>query len=61
MRHIADQPGFEDAILNSDDDYEPYGYVTPLPVSMETSHHSRIRNAAHDRVIEAQLLRHLGG
>ena len=50
----ADQPGYSDSVLESSEDYEPYGYVSPelQPIGEVNAG----RNTAFDRVIEAQLL-----
>jgi hypothetical protein len=50
----VDQPGYSDCVLESSEDYEPYGFVSPelQPVSEINAR----RNTAFDRVIEAQLL-----
>jgi len=51
-----DPAGYDDCVLGSSDDYEPYGYAPPQlqPVTLE----SRSRGPDFDRVIEAQLLAH---
>jgi hypothetical protein len=47
--------GYADSVLESADDYEPYGYAR---LALQPVHHAplRERNTAFDRVIEAQLL-----
>ena len=53
-RPSVDQPGYSDCVLESSEDYEPYGYVSP-ELQPATGLDAR-RNTAFDRVIEAQLL-----
>lgn len=66
MRDYFDSPGYEDCVMNSNDDYEPYGY---LPVEPEDSARTLLQpqlrqaefvtdrhNPVFDRVIEAQIL-----
>jgi hypothetical protein len=58
MREIdyanLDPAGYADCVLDSGDDYEPYGFApTALQLAQMTGAH---RNPAFDRVIEAQLL-----
>jgi hypothetical protein len=50
--------GFEESILYSDDDYEPYGYVSPQlePVSGSAANSS---SCPYEREIEAAVLRRL--
>jgi hypothetical protein len=66
MNDHYETTGYEDCVLNSSDDYEPYGYV-PTEVQARAWSQPRLqlrevtsqqRNAAFDRVIEAQLLAH---
>ena len=56
MSNPFEHPGYEESILYSNDDYEPYGYVAPqlLSVSDAGLHTARLGN--HERVIEAALL-----
>jgi len=53
---ILDPAGYADCVLESTDDFEPYGYAAPelRLVSITPQRH----NPAFDRVIEAQLLAH---
>jgi len=55
MSNTFDHPGYEESISYSNDDYEPYGYVSPrlLPVtdSVFTSAHAR----SHERTVAALL------
>jgi hypothetical protein len=51
--------GFEEAILDSADDYEPYGFVEPglIPVAADESAARQAARAERDRrVIEASLV-----
>ena len=50
----TDHAGYIDCVLESGDDYEPYGYAA-LELSAGGTVTQR-RNTAFDRVIEAQLL-----
>ena len=56
MHDQYDQAGFEDSILYSDDDYEPYGYdarqLMPIGAAIGVGKSPVVR----DRVIEAELL-----
>jgi hypothetical protein len=53
-RPAVDQPGYSDCVLESNDDYEPYGYAS---LELQPVHDLNARrNTAFDRVIEAQLL-----
>lgn len=62
MRHPYDRAGFDDAILCSDDDYEPYGFAAPrLAVHDRLVPWGHQRTSHRDRVIEARVLRQLGG
>ncbi len=61
MRHSNDPTGFFDAILSSDDDFEPYGFAAPRLAT----HDPGLGRAQHwsndwDRVIELGVLRQLG-
>ena len=65
MNDHYETAGYEDCVLNSSDDYEPYGYV-PTEVQAPFWQQPQLqlqevspqqRNATFDRVIEAQLLR----
>jgi hypothetical protein len=58
MRDIADQYGFEESVLNSYDDYEPYGYDAPRLAHAEAIPSAQCTRSARDRVIEAELLSH---
>lgn len=62
MREIdyanLDPAGYANCVLDSGDDYEPYGFApTGLQLAEVTRTH---RNPAFDRVIEAQLLAQSG-
>lgn len=58
MRNAFDREGFEESILYSDDDYEPYGYVsTQLALHTEAATSSRF--GPYEREIEAAVLRQL--
>ena len=50
------QAGFEDSVLNSKDDYEPYGYAEPGLIPVSTGKHTASRQSVYDRVIEAEIL-----
>jgi hypothetical protein len=56
MSDLFDQTGFEDSILNSNDDYEPYGYVAPQLMPAGAGMVTERRNPIHHRIIEAELL-----
>ena len=58
MYDTFDQAGFEDSVLNSQDDFEPYGYAAPqlLPVAAAVQQGNSWRRLAHERVIEAEIL-----
>jgi hypothetical protein len=66
MNEHYEAAAYEDCVLNSSDDYEPYGYLPgedqawaqPLPQLQALDLVAQQRNAAFDRVIEAQLLAH---
>ncbi len=51
-----DPAGYADCILDSADDYEPYGYAGPE--LQLTSIAPQASSPTFDRVIEAQLLAH---
>ncbi len=67
MSDYYDSPGYEDCVMKSNDDYEPYGY---LPAEQQEQgaqamrqpqlRHAEFtlerRNPAFDRIIEAQIL-----
>ncbi|MGB5737295.1 MAG: hypothetical protein WBM40_22950 [Thiohalocapsa sp.] len=64
MKDHYESAGYENCVLNSNDDYEPYGYV-PTETQDRVWQQPRLqlretplqqRNPAFDRVIEAQLL-----
>jgi hypothetical protein len=49
-----DPAGYANCVLDSGDDYEPYGFA---PTELQLAQVTRAdRNPAFDRVIEAQLL-----
>ena len=78
MSDYTNSHGYEDCVMNSSDDYEPYGYLSPQ--HQQGAHQQQgyreqalpqlqlhqpafapefapdQRNAAFDRVIEAQIL-----
>jgi len=69
MSDYYDSPGYEDCVMNSSDDYEPYGYLPAkqhqqeqraqamrLPQLRQAEFTPDRRNPAFDRVIEAQIL-----
>lgn len=56
MSDHYDAAGYEESVLSSGDDYEPYGYLPPELRQAEFT--SQPRNAAFERVIEARLLAH---
>ena len=59
MTRIFNYPGFEEAILNSADDYEPYGFVEPRLAAVSADDHALRQatvQALDQRVIEAALL-----
>jgi len=53
---IYDHSGYEDAVINSGDDYEPYGYLPTM--GLQTMESRAGVSDAYERVIEAQLLAH---
>ncbi|MCG6940335.1 MAG: hypothetical protein LJE69_03680 [Thiohalocapsa sp.] len=53
-----DPAGYADCVLDSSDDYEPYGYAPPELQLVDIA--QQPRNRAFDHVIEAQLLAHSG-
>ena len=60
MRHPYDCAGFDEAILRSDDDFEPYGFVQPQLAACDTLSRRDSQRPAHfNRVIEAAALRQL--
>ncbi|MEA3278969.1 MAG: hypothetical protein U9Q81_27485 [Pseudomonadota bacterium] len=60
MTYAFNQAGFETSILNSDDDFEPYGFVAPQLASAGFEHQpGRTGFGTHHRVIEAAVLRGL--
>lgn len=59
MSNTFNRSGFEESILYSDEDYEPYGFVSPQAVQgRDKSAHSSSR--PYEREIEAAVLRRLG-
>jgi hypothetical protein len=60
MSDAMNRPGFEESILYSDDDYEPYGYVSPQVVAAaEAQQPVYSRYGPYEREIEAAVLRRL--
>jgi len=58
MSNAFNHSGFEESILYSDEDYEPYGYVSPQTVlDSHTSGHSS--PCPYEREIKAAVLRQL--
>jgi len=73
MRDYYDSTGYEDCVMNSNDDYEPYGYLPAAQYRQQQRTQDmrqpqlRLaeftpdrRNSAFDRVIEAQILAQSG-
>lgn len=61
MNRIFHRAGFEEAILDSADDYEPYGFVEPrlVPVSVgDDAARQAAAKTRDQRVIEAAVLGH---
>lgn len=61
MTRIFHRAGFQESILNSAEDYEPYGFVEPglVPVSADESAARQATSLEREkRVIEAALLAH---
>ena len=56
MSDHYDAAGYEVCVLDSSEDYEPYGYLSPELRQAELV--TQPRNSAFERVIEAQLLAH---
>lgn len=62
MRNPHQYDGFEDAVLRSNEDYEPYGYAQPQLASHAFAG-AQLRERGlyeRDRVIEAAVLARLG-
>ena len=60
MSNANHRRGFEESVLFSDDDYEPYGYASPqlLPVAVATPG-AYAKLGPYEREIEAAVLRRL--
>jgi len=58
MSKAFNRPGFEESILYSDDDYEPYGYGSPQLAAAEMQA-VYSRSGPYEREIEAAVLRNL--
>jgi hypothetical protein len=56
MYDIFDQAGFQESVLNSYDDFEPYGYGAPHLMPALSSHTTPRGQSVRDRVIEAEIL-----
>jgi len=56
MSDHYDAAGYDDCVLKSGDDYEPYGYLPPELRQVEFTPQSR--GNTFDRVVEANLLAH---
>jgi len=58
MSNAFNRPGFDESVLYSDDDYEPYGYGSPqlLPAEVQAAY---ARFGPYEREIEAAVLRRL--
>jgi hypothetical protein len=57
MSHPFDTAAFEDSILNSNDDYEPYGFLASHAVAAAHGRpHVDRRFGIHARAIEASVL-----
>lgn len=56
-------PGYDNAVLYSDDDYEPYGYTSLqlAPVEESGERKETDRSGDFEREIEAAVLSRLGG
>lgn len=61
MSNALHHPGFEESVLYSDDDYEPYGYNSPRLTSTTEATQSALwsRFGPYEREIEAAVLRKL--
>jgi len=55
MSHPFDTAAFEDSILNSSDDYEPYGFLASHTTTVHGPHVDR-RFGIYARAIEASVL-----
>lgn len=64
MNHPYDRAGFDDAVLRSSQDFEPYGYVQPRLAALEEAARRieawRPGGYARERVIEGAVLADLG-
>jgi hypothetical protein len=58
MNDHFDQAGFADSILDSYDDFEPYGFVTPQLRPAVIVPTRPVHERTRERVIEAELLNH---
>ena len=58
MTNAYNRPGFEESVLYSDDDYEPYGYASPELAQAEIQP-AYSRFGPFEREIEAAVLRRL--
>jgi hypothetical protein len=58
MNDHYDPAGFADSVLDSYDDYEPYGFVAPPMMPVAAVRPATQRDHNRDRVIEAELLSH---
>jgi hypothetical protein len=56
MTEAFDRMGFEESVLYSDDDYEPYGYVTVQPAAEAATQPCL---GPFEREVEAAVLRQL--
>jgi hypothetical protein len=58
MNDHYDPAGFADSVLDSYEDYEPYGFVAPQLMPVTATPPATRRDQDRDRAIEAELLSH---
>jgi len=59
MSNVINRMGYEESILYSDDDYEPYGYASPRVAQVAETEPAYSHFGPHEREIEAAVLRGL--
>ena len=58
MNDHFDEAGFADSVLNSHEDFEPYGFVAPQVGPATAAYPAARKDGLRERVIEAELLSH---